>query len=208
MVQAAHIDAAGRKALRLILQGRLQFRRRLIPFGLVVDFEDVSVRIVKLIGRTVAEFVFDPTDPGAGVFQRLDAPRERLRAACAKGRVAEKGGVGRGQFERIALVVVPAAQINGIPGLAADRHAQNVAKEREAFVGFRRHELEMAEMRDVHDGLFLHGLPPSLAYPPWRSFKAFGARLSYHEFNAGYKQRLYQRTARLEAGRLGAVRGE
>ena len=33
-------------------------------------------------------------------------------------------------------------------------------KERKALVRLRRHEFEMAEMGDVHDGLFLHGLHP------------------------------------------------
>ena len=88
MIDPADIDAARGKSLRLVLQRRLQFGRRLVPFSLIVDFEDMAVGIMKLVGRAMAEFVLDPADAGARSLQRVDAARERLRAAGAERRVA------------------------------------------------------------------------------------------------------------------------
>jgi hypothetical protein len=55
--------------------------------------------------------------------------------------------------------IVPAAQEDAPVALAADRHAHDVAEEGEAFLGLRRQQFHMAEMGDVHHGLFgRHGV--------------------------------------------------
>lgn len=62
MIEAADIDAARRKALRLIFQRGFEFGRRLVPFGLVIEFDDVAVRIAAAERRTVAEIAIGPAD--------------------------------------------------------------------------------------------------------------------------------------------------
>src|SRR5581483_4030325 len=63
----------------------------------------------------------------------------------------------RGEFQAVALVVVPAAQISGVAVLAGDRHAHHVDEEAEALVELWGHHFEVAEMRDVVDWLRLQG---------------------------------------------------
>ena len=47
VVEPARVDAAGRKALRLVLERGGQLRRRLVPFGLVVDLQGWPSGVVK-----------------------------------------------------------------------------------------------------------------------------------------------------------------
>ncbi|MGY3359700.1 hypothetical protein ACVWZK_006363 [Bradyrhizobium sp. GM0.4] len=81
MIEAADIDAARGKALRLVLQCGLQLGRRLIPFGLVVELDDVSIGIAAAEGRPLPHVAVDPADVEAGPFQRRDATLQRLLAA-------------------------------------------------------------------------------------------------------------------------------
>ena len=87
MVEPAHIDAARRKALRLVLQRRLQLRRRLIPFGLVIELDDMAVGIAAAEGRPLPHVAVDPADLELRALQRGDAALQRLRAARAQGHV-------------------------------------------------------------------------------------------------------------------------
>ena len=70
--------------------------------------------------------------------------------------MAETRGLGRSELERIALIVIPGAQIDRFASTSADRHPHDVDEEGEALVGLRRQELEMAEMGNVENGLCLH----------------------------------------------------
>src|ERR1700733_1826996 len=62
VIEAAHVDAARREALRLILQGRLPFGRRLVPFGLVIELDDMAIRVSAAKCRTMAEIAIGPAD--------------------------------------------------------------------------------------------------------------------------------------------------
>ena len=162
MVEPADIDAACRKPLRLVLQRRLQFGRRLVPFGLVIEFDDVAVGIAAAKRRPLPHVAVDPADVEAGTLQRGDAALQRLRAAGAQRHVLHPGGLGRRQLQRIALVIVPAAQIDRLALLAADGHAHDVDEEFQALVRFWRQHFHMAEMGEIEDRLWGHCVAPDL----------------------------------------------
>ncbi len=128
VVEAAHIDAAGRKALRLVLQRRFQLRRRLIPFGLVIELDDMSVRIA------AAKRGPCPRSPSVQPISWPDpfSAATRRSSACglrgAKRHVLHAGGFRRRQLEGVALVIIPAAQIDGFAFAAADGHAHHIDK--------------------------------------------------------------------------------
>ena len=159
MVDAPHVAAARRIALRLVLQGGLLVGRRVVPFGLVIKLDDVAVGILADEGLAVAEIAIGPADVEAGAFQRRRAPLQRLRRARAEGDMRHAGGLRGGELERIALVVVPAAQIDAVALLAALGHAHHVDEELAALLEFRRQHFEMAEMGDVDVRFGLHGDP-------------------------------------------------
>ena len=55
-----------------------------IPFGLVVELDDVAVGIAAAEGRPVPDVAVDPADVEARSLQRGDAALQRLRAAGAQ----------------------------------------------------------------------------------------------------------------------------
>ncbi len=81
MIEAANIDAARRKALRLILQRGFLVGRRLVPFGLVIELDDVAVGIAAAERRALPHVAIGPADLEARSLQRGDAAFQRLRAA-------------------------------------------------------------------------------------------------------------------------------
>src|SRR5262245_24587729 len=66
-------------------------------------------------------------------------------------------GVRRRQLERIALVIVPSAQINTVALLAALRHPHDVGEELAAFLELRGEKFDVAEMSNVVDRFGCHG---------------------------------------------------
>ena len=79
MIDAPDVDAARGKTLRLILQRGFQRLGRGVPLRLIVDFEQMAVRIVELIGGAVAEFAFPPADAQRPTFP---APPRAAPGAC------------------------------------------------------------------------------------------------------------------------------
>ena len=153
MVEPADIDAARGKALGLVLQRRLQFRRRLVPFGLVIEFDDMAVGVAAAERRALPHVAVDPADLETRSLQRGDAPLQRLRAAGAQRHVLHARRFRRRQLQRIALVIVPAAQIDRLALAAGHGHAHHVDEEFQALVGFWRQQLHVAEMGHVEDRL-------------------------------------------------------
>ena len=84
MIDPPDIDAAGGKALRLVLQCWFELRRRLVPFGHVVELDDVAVGIPAAERRPLPHVAVDPADRELRTLQRGDAPFQRLRAAGAQ----------------------------------------------------------------------------------------------------------------------------
>ena len=156
MVEPADIDAACRETLRLVLQGRLELGRRSVPLRLVIELDQVPVRVAAEEGGAMAEIAVRPADIVAGSFQRRDPALERLLAACPERHVAHAGLLRSRQLERVALVVVPAAQVDGIALAAALGHAHHVDEEAQALVRLGRQQLEMAQMGEVKHRFFLH----------------------------------------------------
>ena len=96
VVEPAHVDAARRESAAPGSSAPGAGRRRLVPFGLVVELDEVPVRIAEPVGRAVAELALVPADLVAGALQAPATRRcERLRAAGAEGGMAEAGGVRR-----------------------------------------------------------------------------------------------------------------
>ena len=146
----------------------------------------------------MAEFVLDPADSRARLSFSASTRRcQRLRAARAEGGMAEAGGRSdRRQLETIALVIVPAAQIDRILRRARFPSCPSTStKNARLSLRLRRQEFEMAEMGDVHDRFVVHGASSVSAHPRCRAFRAISGRLSYREFDARYNQRLYPRFA-------------
>src|SRR5271165_2566619 len=166
VVESAHVHATRRIALGLVLQGRTQVGRCLVPFGFVIQLDDMAVRVMEAIARSMPEFAFMPTDAGAGSFDRLDTALQGLRAACAKSRVAQGRYIRCRQLKRIALVVVPRTKIDGLTLAAALRHSHDVDKEAEAFLGLACQKLQVAEMGHIHHRFIAHA-PHSPPIASW-----------------------------------------
>ena len=66
--------------------------------------------------------------------------------------MAEAGQLGLGQLEAVALVVAPAAQVDGLALARLDLHPEHVDEEAQALVGQRRQQLGVADVREVVDG--------------------------------------------------------
>jgi hypothetical protein len=62
VVDAPHVATARRITLRLILQRRLLVCRRLVPFGVIIELDQVAVRIPAGEGLAVAEIAVGPAD--------------------------------------------------------------------------------------------------------------------------------------------------
>src|SRR5262245_15522784 len=91
VIDAPYVDAASRKSLCLILERRLLIARRLVPFGVVIDFKSMAIRILEDESLAVAEIAVRPPDVEAGALQRGGAAFEGLRRAGPEGGMAEAG---------------------------------------------------------------------------------------------------------------------
>ena len=160
MVEPAHIRAPRRIALGLVLQGRAQLSRSLIPLGLVIKLDHMTVGIVEAVRRPMTEFVAGPADSRARSLDRFHSALECLRTSRPKGGVAQGCGLGGGQLKRILFVIIPCAKKDRIALAPALRHAHDIDEEAQALIRPRREKLEVTEMRHVHDGLVAHGLLP------------------------------------------------
>ena len=73
VIDAPHVAAARRETLRLVLQRRFLVRRRVIPFGVVIELDDVAVGILADKGLALAEIAIVPADVETGALQRHGA---------------------------------------------------------------------------------------------------------------------------------------
>src|SRR5690606_36172854 len=104
VVEAADAHAHRRVRLRLVLQGRRQLRRRLVPLRLPVDLQLVPVRVAEHVGRADAGVAVAPPDPEARVLDRLHAAVERLLRRRAQPGPPDAGRAVRGELEGVVLV--------------------------------------------------------------------------------------------------------
>ena len=130
--------------------------RRIVPLRLIIEFEQMSVRVAELVGGPMPKLVSPPTDAQARSLQGGDAPRQSFRAAGAEGGVAEAGRLCAGELQRIGFVIVPAAQEDRGARAAAFGHAEHVDEEFEAGLRLGRQQFDMPEVGDVHDRLVRH----------------------------------------------------
>lgn len=93
VIETADIDPARRKALRPGSSARVSAWRRLIPFGLVIELDDVAVGIAAAEGRPLSHVAVDPADVEAGALQRGDPALQRLLAARAQCHVLHARGL-------------------------------------------------------------------------------------------------------------------
>src|SRR5262245_62269474 len=113
---------------------------------------------MELIGRAMTQFAFVPAHLGARALQRPYPALQRLRAAGAERYVTKPGCMRAGEFQRVALVVIPGSEINGVALPAALGHAKHIDEEAQAFFGSRREHLKMSEMGHIHDRFIVHGV--------------------------------------------------
>lgn len=77
------------------------------------------------------------------------------------------------ELQRMALIVIPGAQVDRVSFNPTLRHAQNVDKETETFLQLGRKYFYVSQMSHVHDRFTLHSLLPRSSL-----FKVhFGGRL-------------------------------
>jgi hypothetical protein len=84
VIEAADIDAARRKTLRLVFQRGLQLWWRLIPFGLVIELDDMAVGIPAAKRRPLPHIAIGLADVETRSLQCSDLPLQRLRAVGAQ----------------------------------------------------------------------------------------------------------------------------
>jgi hypothetical protein len=180
VVEPADIDAARGKALRLVLERGRQFRRRFVPLGLVVDLHVVPVRRGEGVGGPVAQIALGPPLAVTGPLDDADAVLQGLGARCPVGEVAHASDPRLGQLQRVALVIVPPAQIDRLAAPPALGHADDVEEEAQGGFGLRGQELHVAQVREIEgaDG-GLHCESTSGSSWPARSI-ACGGALQHH----------------------------
>src|SRR6185503_17751769 len=114
MVETPHVRASGREAHRLVLERGLEVRRRLVPLGLPVDLHVVTVGRHERVRWSMSEVTVRPSLPEPGLLDDAYTILQRLGARRAKREMAHARHFRRRQLERVVLVVVPAAQIDGV----------------------------------------------------------------------------------------------
>src|SRR5271166_277658 len=158
VVEPANAHPARGIALRLILERGAKLLGRLVPARLVVELHDVAVGIVETISRAMAEPSIDPVNPRARPLDCVHTALKRPGASSPESHMPKGRRAGGRQLKRKLLVVVPGAQINRVALPAALGHAHDIDEEAQTFLRFWRQELEVAEMRHIHDRLSVHGL--------------------------------------------------
>ena len=136
-------------ALRLVAQDGLEVGRWRIPLGLVVELEDVAVRVGEPVGRAVADIAVDPADPEARRLDRRHPPLQALRRAGADRHVPEPRLGRLGQLEAVALVVAVPAEEDRLALGRLLLHSQRLDEEAEAALRLRCQKLGVADVREV-----------------------------------------------------------
>ncbi len=166
--------AAAGVALRLVAPGRLQMVGRDIALGLVVELEDVTVRVVEAVRRAVSDVAVRPADAVARRLDGADRPLERVLARGAKRQVTHPRLRRLGQLQAVAEVVAPAAQVDGLALARLDLHAEDVDEEREALLRLRRQQLRVPDASEVvHCSTSARRLSRSYESAPASSFSRF-----------------------------------
>src|SRR4029077_6675816 len=98
----------------------------------------VAVRILEDERLAVAEIPVRPPDVKTRTLERGGAAFERFRCAGTEGGMAETGCLRVGELERIALIVVPATQVDAAVFFPALRHPHDVDEKPAAVLDFRR----------------------------------------------------------------------
>ena len=107
----------------------------------------------------VAKIAIAPANVKAGALQCRSAAFKRLRAAGAKRHMADAGCLRCGELQAVALVIVPAAQIDRVALRAAYSHPEHVDEERAALLELGREQFHVPKVRDIEDGLWGHTSP-------------------------------------------------
>src|SRR5579863_9064444 len=104
----------------------------------------------------MSELALAPADVEPRAFERRNAPFERLRAARPEGHMAHAGSFRCRELERITLVVVPSAKVDGVALKAALGHAKHVDKKTQALIGLGREKFQVAQVGDIHHRFGMH----------------------------------------------------
>ena len=141
-------------------------------------------------------------------FERGDAALQRLRAARAERHVPHARGLRGRQLQRMALVIVPAAQIDRVALAAALGHAHDVDEEVQALVRLRRQQLDVAEMGEIEDRFGMSSDLVPLMQRPRHVVEQFVDRRSARNkpLLRGIADDQFQRAAHLVAAKRGAAR--
>ncbi len=89
MLEAVNSDASTEMALRLVSHHGLKALRRRVALGLVVELEDMPVRVGEAVGRAMPDVAVGPADPQTGTLESLNAPLESARARSPEREVRE-----------------------------------------------------------------------------------------------------------------------
>jgi hypothetical protein len=164
VVEPAHRRAAAMIALGDVLERRPLELGRLVFPGLVIELEDMPVGAREAVGGPVAHVAIGPADAAAHGLDSGDAAFQRGLRRRAVADMGHARRVGGGELERVELVVVPGAQVDGLALAAALGQAVDVDEEIEARLRLVGQQFQVAEVSHVEAGLMRHG-SPSLGLP-------------------------------------------
>ncbi|MBB4683176.1 hypothetical protein BJY18_000661 [Amycolatopsis jiangsuensis] len=149
MVEAADADTPPGFGLRLVLQLRRELGRCLVPGGLVVERDLVTVGIGGHPQRADAGLVADPVPSPAGRFDGRRPALQRLGGGAAQRGPAEPGTIAARDDQAVMFVVVPGTQVDVVAVALGDGQAEKVGEERDGVLEARREQLCVPEMGDV-----------------------------------------------------------
>jgi len=113
VIEAPRRNAARHVPLRLILEGRRNLGCGLESLRFPVQFDGMTVGRRHAIRRSVPR-LFDPRARDVALGEVRDQPLQRSVVTDAETDVADAGGRVCRQLERVAFVIAPRAQVDGI----------------------------------------------------------------------------------------------
>ena len=149
MVDAARRTSSAMIALGYVLQLGLLIFGRLVDTCVVVQLEDMPIRVGESIGPPMSLIVIDPADAAPHALDNRHPPRQRFRRRCAICDMTDaRGGMCR-ELQRMEFIIVEGPQPGHAIAHLAGRETIDPGEEIQAFREFVGVKLDMTEMGNV-----------------------------------------------------------
>src|SRR6516225_1602303 len=159
MIETPYVDAPRGKFLRLVLEGRPQLRRRLIPLGFIIKLNFMSVWVLAEKPRTMRQIAFRPAYVEARSFEGRYPPFESLRTSCAISHMAQAREVGCRQLQGMPLIIIIGMQVDRVALPAGLGHSHNLDEKLQALFRLGGEQFQVAEVSKIHYRFVLHDSP-------------------------------------------------